>query len=183
MGRMVTPSRDLGYFPAEDVDAAIVNPAFSLLEWRFNYREQAEESGCRGLRANAAHGRVGAVAAQHRPLPRAGPRGGEVEARRGERMFSEPLAADSSRRGGCSVGCSPAIPQSPGVSHDSRRGSRCTPFLWPRALGVAVPVPGPLPAAAHLRGRAGRALPPYQMGHDGNILFLLLEEAAGINSN
>lgn len=37
--------------------------------------------------------------------------------------------------------------------------------------------------AAHLRSGAGGALRPYQMGHGGNILFLLLEEEYSINSN
>lgn len=49
----------LGAASERQAAAAVVNPALSLLGWRFNYHKEPEESACRGLRANAARSRVG----------------------------------------------------------------------------------------------------------------------------
>lgn len=104
-------------------------------------------------------------------------------------MFPEPLAANSSQGGGYFVSCSQTIPQSPDTALCSHPGlaAPCSLGAGLRGAGAGasagfIPCSTECaccclpPRAAHLRGRAGRSLLPYQMGHEENILFLLLKK-------
>jgi len=71
-------------------------------------------------------------------------------------VFPEPLAVNSSEGWGAFA------------AHTVTQGWGCR-CLW---------VPPETP-----EGPAGRGSQPYQMGHEENILFLLLEEEDSINSN